>query len=189
MMICEEHKLAEGQKVYPGQKCPWCERDALILQNSALKDDVLMLTGMRDSARQAYNRAEEKATELAKIANSANRLNGAWEKLVRASADQVYTLGKQLRSGDEAATGMTLQVLSTEMHRECQVIKGEEPLPHTGERLTDKRVDPSPMVDAMKEIEEKRKTEHCYSTYCSYLTDRLCNCLCRPCGEAKKKDH
>lgn len=32
MMVCEEHKLAEGQKVYPGQRCPWCERDTLLLQ-------------------------------------------------------------------------------------------------------------------------------------------------------------
>lgn len=65
--------------------------------------------------------------------------NGAWEKLVRAAADQIYAFGKQLRTTEEAATGTTLQVLATEMHRECQVIKGdEEPLPHAGERLTEK---------------------------------------------------
>jgi recombinational DNA repair protein RecR len=29
MMICEEHKLTEGQKVYPEQRCPWCERNEL----------------------------------------------------------------------------------------------------------------------------------------------------------------
>ena len=38
------------------------------------------------------------------------------------------------------------------------------------------------------EIEEKRKTEHCYGTHCHYLTERRCMCLCSPCGEAKKKD-
>jgi hypothetical protein len=38
------------------------------------------------------------------------------------------------------------------------------------------------------QIEEKRKTEHCYGTHCHYLTERRCMCLCRPCGEAKKKD-
>lgn len=32
MMVCEEHKLTEGQRIYPGQRCPWCERDALLLQ-------------------------------------------------------------------------------------------------------------------------------------------------------------
>ena len=45
------------------------------------------------------------------------------------------------------------------------------------------------MRAAMREIEEKRKTEHCYGTYCHYVTERRCMCLCRPCGEAKKKDH
>lgn len=67
-----------------------------------------------------------------------NLQNSEWEKLVRAAADQLYALGKQLRGGDEAATGKTIQVIATEMHRECGVIKGEEPLPHAGERLTEK---------------------------------------------------
>lgn len=66
-----------------------------------------------------------------------NLRNEEWEKLVRAAADQIYALGKQLRAID-LASGQTLQVLSTEMHRECQVIKGESPLPHAGERLTEK---------------------------------------------------
>lgn len=89
-----------------------------------------------------------------------NLRNGEWEKLVRAAADQVYALGKQLRGGDEAATGMTLQVLSTEMHRECQVIKGEEPLPHAGERLTEKPFCPGHGVThQMWECAEKRKDE------------------------------
>jgi hypothetical protein len=68
--------------------------------------------------------------------------NGAWEKLVRAAADQLYALGKHLR-GEDAATGITLQVVSTELHRECQVIKGEDPLPHAGGRLTEKQKGPS----------------------------------------------
>lgn len=47
------------------------------------------------------------------------------------------------------------------------------------------------MRAAMREIEEKRKTEHCYGTYCHVIGfgSTACNCLCRPCGEAKKKDH
>lgn len=60
--------------------------------------------------------------------------NRSWERLVRVAADQLYALGKQLRGKDDE-TGRTLQVMATELHRECQVIKGEEPLPHAGERL------------------------------------------------------
>ncbi len=41
---------------------------------------------------------------------------------------------------------------------------------------------------ALRTIEEKRKTEHCYLIHCHYLTERRCMCLCSPCGEAKKKD-
>lgn len=80
------------------------------------------------------------ADEVPGLVSEVRRLNlqiVAWEKLVRAAADQVYALGKQLRVVD-LASGQTLQVLSTEMHRECQVIKGEEPLPHAGERLREK---------------------------------------------------
>lgn len=60
--------------------CTEVELERTKLQIGALKDDVAMLTGMRDSARQAYQRAEEKATELAKIADSANRLIEAFQK-------------------------------------------------------------------------------------------------------------
>ena len=42
---------------------------------------------------------------------------------------------------------------------------------------------------ALREIEEKRKREHCYGTYCHYLTERRCMCVCRPCGVSKAADH
>lgn len=45
------------------------------------------------------------------------------------------------------------------------------------------------MKVALREIEEKRKTEHCYGTYCHMLTSGACMCLCRSCGAAKKGDH
>lgn len=38
MMICEEHRLTEGTKSYPGQRCPWCERDAALLQVGELRE-------------------------------------------------------------------------------------------------------------------------------------------------------
>jgi len=41
---------------------------------------------------------------------------------------------------------------------------------------------------ALKLMKEKRKTEHCYGTYCHYLVERRCMCLCAPCGAAKQKD-
>lgn len=45
------------------------------------------------------------------------------------------------------------------------------------------------MEKALKQIQEKRKSEHCYGTYCHYLVERRCMCLCAPCAAAKKKDH
>ena len=42
---------------------------------------------------------------------------------------------------------------------------------------------------ALREIEENRKREHCCGSYCRYLAERRCMCLCAPCGEAKKRDH
>jgi hypothetical protein len=99
------------------------ERRELLLQLEAVKT-------AEGIAVEQHNLADAEARSL--------KLQiGEWEKLVRTTADQLYALGKQLRAED-AATGTTLQVISTELHRECQVIKGEDPLPHAGERLTEK---------------------------------------------------
>lgn len=60
---------------------------------------------------------------------------GEWEKLVRGMADRLYAIGKDARAkGDE--NGEEYMVIATELHRRCQIIKGEEPLPAAGERLT-----------------------------------------------------
>lgn len=45
------------------------------------------------------------------------------------------------------------------------------------------------MVKALKQLEEKRKREHCNGAYCRYLPERHCMCLCAPCGVAKAADH
>ncbi len=44
-------------------------------------------------------------------------------------------------------------------------------------------------VEMMREMLKPKADEHCYGTYCHYLTERRCLCVCSPCGEAKKKDH
>jgi hypothetical protein len=44
------------------------------------------------------------------------------------------------------------------------------------------------MRSALREIEERRKADHCYGTYCHYLTERRCICTCRSCGECRKRD-
>lgn len=64
--------------------------------------------------------------------------NGEWEKLVHGAADTLYAIGKDLRSSGDG-TGHDLMVIATNLHRQCQIIKGEEPLPVPGERLTEKR--------------------------------------------------
>src|SRR6185369_2975471 len=43
MMICEIHRHAEGVRTYPGQRCPWCERDGL----AALVGTIRWLTGCK----------------------------------------------------------------------------------------------------------------------------------------------
>lgn len=45
------------------------------------------------------------------------------------------------------------------------------------------------MEKALKQVKDKRKTEHCYRAYCYYLTDRRCVCVCAPCAIAKQRDH
>lgn len=61
--------------------------------------------------------------------------NGEWEKLARGIADRLYAIGKAERAkGDE--DGEEYMAIATELHRRCQIVKGEEPLPAVGERLT-----------------------------------------------------
>lgn len=62
------------------------------------------------------------------------------ERVARNLADTLYETGKILRAaGDER--GKPLMYIATNAHRECQIIKGEEPLPAAGEKLTEKRKD------------------------------------------------
>lgn len=73
MMICEEHRQTEGTKVYQGQRCPWCERDALLLQLH------------EEQQRNANNvaNADQQVKEL-------ERLNGEMLELLR-QANELYT--------------------------------------------------------------------------------------------------
>ena len=62
------------------------------------------------------------------------RQNVEFEKLVRSLADDLYATGKALHSIRDAS-GHELMVIATNAHRQCQVIKGEQPLPAAGEKL------------------------------------------------------
>lgn len=64
------------------------------------------------------------------------RENAEWEKLVRGMADRLYAIGKDGRAKGDA-NGEEFMMIATELHRRCQIIKGEEPLPAVGAKLTD----------------------------------------------------
>jgi len=59
-----------------------------------------------------------------------------WEKAIRIFADDLYASGKEMReNADSDGCGRTLQAIATNLHRLCQIQRGEEPLPAPGARL------------------------------------------------------
>lgn len=60
----------------------------------------------------------------------------AWERAVRQFADELWREGKGLVEADPDK-GKLLKVICTNLHRMCQVVKGEEPLPAPGSPLTE----------------------------------------------------
>lgn len=84
----------------------------LELRVSALKDDVLMMTGQLDSARESYKRSETKCAALAQGWEDANRQVEAMRKVVEAAKrlDQNY-----VNWGNLGLAGIAMQDALTEM--------------------------------------------------------------------------
>lgn len=59
----------------------------------------------------------------------------AWESAVRKCADELWQEGKKVEKSDPARAEL-LKVICTNLHRMCQIVKGEEPLPAPGSQLT-----------------------------------------------------
>ena len=125
-----EWKLGECEPFARDREVQKTEKEQLKKRCEELTANVGDLRGAVEAHKE--DRAHDRE-ELRKLRVE----NEKWEEMLRGIADRLYEAGKNLRDQGEGMTGQGLMEIATELHRRCQIVKGETPLPAAGARIND----------------------------------------------------
>lgn len=110
------------------------DEDLKRIDGMLARRDPWKLPATLDSINGWAELAEEVPGLLAEVRKRGTE-NEKWEEMVRGIADRLYDMGKDFRTKGDTDLGDGMMEISTELHRRCRIVKGQDPLPAAGERI------------------------------------------------------